>query len=465
MSESSSRSIRIQRVLVANRGEIAVRVIRTLKQLGVESVLAVSAADRDSVGARLADRAVCIGPARSTDSYLKIGTMVQAALGTGCQAVHPGYGFLSERAEFAAACEENGLIFIGPTSAQIDQVGNKLEARRIAGEALVPTTPGGPVASLDEALKLADQVGYPVLIKAVAGGGGRGMKRANSPTELNAMFELAGAEALAAFGDGRVYIECYVTKGRHVEVQVLGDGENVIHLGDRDCSVQRRYQKVIEEAPAPLLPERMRQELHAAAVRFARHISYRSLGTVEFLVDVERQRFYFLEMNARIQVEHPVTELITGLDLVAEQLRVAGGHPLAISQKDVQQNGHAIECRINAEDPAHDFQPSPGRIVEAHFPKGEGVRVDTHMEAGAMIPPYYDSMIAKLIAHGPTREEALCRLDAALAELRLTGIKTNQQLHRDVLASPEFRQGGVDTGFLGRWLAAQAAKPQSGSKA
>ncbi len=457
MTEAAASHRRIRRVLVANRGEIAVRVIRTLKRLGIESVLAVSSADRDSLGARLADRALCIGPARSADSYLKIGTLVQAALGTDCQAVHPGYGFLSERAEFAAACEGNGLIFIGPTSQQIDRVGNKLEARRIAGEANVPITPGGPVASLDEALRMAEQVGYPVLIKAVAGGGGRGMKRADSPADLRALFDLASAEALAAFGDGSVYIECYVTKGRHVEVQVLGDGQHIVHLGDRDCSVQRRYQKVIEEAPAPHLPDGMRQDLHAAAVRFARHIGYRSLGTVEFLVDVERQRFYFLEMNARIQVEHPVTELITGLDLVAEQLRVAEGEALAIQQADVRQLGHAVECRINAEDPERDFLPSPGRIRDAHFPQRDGIRVDTHVEAGTLIPPYYDSMIAKLIAHGPTRTDALRRLDLALADMQLTGVQTNQALHRAVLATPEFQHGGVDTGFLGRWLAERAA--------
>ena len=462
MREATSTPVRIRRVLVANRGEIAVRVIRTLRRLGIESVLAVSSADRDSLGARMADRSVCIGPARSTDSYLKIDTMVQAALGTGCQAVHPGYGFLSERAEFAAACERSGLIFIGPTSDQIERVGNKLEARRIAAEAKVPTTPGGPVASLDDALALAGQVGYPVLIKAVAGGGGRGMKRADTPEELGALFDLASAEALAAFGDGSVYIECYVTKGRHVEVQVLGDGENIIHLGDRDCSVQRRYQKVIEEAPAPYLPERMRRELHAAAVRFGGHIGYRSLGTVEFLVDVERQRFYFLEMNARIQVEHPVTELITGLDLVAEQVKVAEGRPLTIQQADVRHNGHAVECRINAEDPSRDFQPSPGRVREAHFPMRDGIRVDTHIEAGTMIPPYYDSMIAKLIAHGSTRAEALRRLEQALVEMRLTGIRTNQALHRAVLATPEFSEGGVDTGFLGRWLAGRAARLATG---
>jgi acetyl-CoA carboxylase biotin carboxylase subunit len=465
MNRAFSGDMRIRRVLIANRGEIAVRVIRTLQRLGIESVLAVSSADRDSLGARLADRAVCIGSARSTDSYLNIGALVTAALGTGCQAVHPGYGFLSERAEFAAACEENGLVFIGPTSEQIDRVGNKLEARRIADEAQVPTTPGGSVATLDDALRMAEQVGYPVLIKAVAGGGGRGMKRSNTPAELGAQFELAGAEALAAFGDGRVYLECYVTKGRHVEVQVLGDGESVIHLGDRDCSVQRRYQKLIEEAPAPHLPERMRQELHAAAVRFARHIGYRSLGTVEFLVDVERGRFYFLEMNARIQVEHPVTELITGLDLVAEQLRVAEGQPLRLSQEDVRQSGHAVECRINAEDTERDFQPSPGRIGEARLPQGDGLRVDTHIEAGAMVTPYYDSMLAKLIAHGRTRDEALRRLDAALADLKLTGIKSNQALHRQILATAEFTEGGVDTGFLGRWLAERAGNTAAGNRA
>ncbi len=288
------------------------------------------------------------------------------------------------------------------------------------------------------------------------------MKRADTPEELGALFDLASAEALAAFGDGSVYIECYVTKGRHVEVQVLGDGENIIHLGDRDCSVQRRYQKVIEEAPAPHLPERMRRELHAAAVRFGGHIGYRSLGTVEFLVDVERQRFYFLEMNARIQVEHPVTELITGLDLVAEQVKVAEGRPLTIQQADVRHNGHAVECRINAEDPSRDFQPSPGRVREAHFPMRDGIRVDTHIEAGTMIPPYYDSMIAKLIAHGSTRAEALRRLEQALVEMRLTGIRTNQALHRAVLATPEFSEGGVDTGFLGRWLAGRAARLATG---
>lgn len=447
----------IRRVLVANRGEIAVRVIRTLKKLGIESVLAVSAADRDTLGARLADRAVCIGPARATDSYLQIGTLIEAARGVGAQAIHPGYGFLSERAAFAAACEENDLIFIGPTSAQIERVGDKLEARRCAEEAGVPIAPGGPVDSLPAALILAETIGYPVLIKAVGGGGGRGLKRANTPAELTELFDMASSEALAAFGDGRVFVECFVTQGRHVEVQILGDGESVIHLGDRDCSVQRRYQKLIEEAPAPSLDENMRRDLHAAAVRFSKHIGYRSLGTVEFLVDIARQRFYFLEMNARIQVEHPVTEQITGLDLVAEQIYVAQGQRLRLTQGDIRLKGHAIECRINAEDPVHDFRPAPGRITDANFPVREGLRVDTHIESGAMISPYYDSMIAKVIATGATRDDARRLLLASLADVRVDGVLNNIALHRAVLATPEFTAGGFDTGFLGRFLASPDA--------
>lgn len=447
----------IRRVLVANRGEIAVRIIRTLRRLGIESVLAVSTADRDSMGARLADRAVCIGPARASDSYLRIGTLIEAARGVGAQAIHPGYGFLSERAEFAAACEANELIFIGPTAAQIEQVGNKLEARLCAEQADVPIAPGGQVDNLPAALTMAEQIGYPVLIKAVGGGGGRGLKRANTPEDLTALFDLASSEALAAFGDGRVYVECFVTQGRHVEVQILGDGESVIHIGDRDCSVQRRYQKLVEEAPAPNLTDAMRRELHAAAIRFSEHIHYRSLGTIEFLVDLARQRFYFLEMNARIQVEHPVTEQISGLDLIAEQLVVAQGHPLRLKQADVRLTGHAIECRINAEDPTHDFRPAPGRITAVHFPTQANLRVDTHMEAGAMISPYYDSMIAKVIATGANRDEARKRLANALAEVRIDGVLNNIALHRAVLATPEFVEGGFDTGFLGRFLAGDGA--------
>lgn len=443
----------IQRVLVANRGEIAVRILRSLRRQGVESVLAVSTADRDGIGARLADRVVCIGPGRATESYLQIGTLIQAALGTGAQAIHPGYGFLSERAEFAQACEDNDIIFIGPSAEQIRRVGDKLEARLIAQQARVPITPGGPVATLDEAVAMAESIGYPVLIKAVGGGGGRGLKRADSPEQLIKLFELASAEAQSAFGDDRVYIESFVTEGRHVEVQILGDGQRVIHLGDRDCSVQRRYQKLIEEAPAPCLPDDMRADLHEAALRFARHIGYRNAGTIEFLVDVPRQQFYFLEMNARIQVEHPVTEQVTGIDLVEQQLHIANGLPLELSQDDIRISGHAIECRINADDPDNDFRPSPGRISVAHFPCAEGVRVDTHIEAGAFVPPFYDSMIAKVIAVGANREEARQRLAQALAQTRVVGVKTNISLHRMVLETPEFIEGGVDTNFLARKLA------------
>jgi acetyl-CoA carboxylase biotin carboxylase subunit len=447
----------VRRVLVANRGEIAVRVMRTLRKLGLESVLAVSSADRDSMGARMADRTVCIGPARSSESYLRIETLVQAALGTDCQAVHPGYGFLSERAAFALACERNGVIFIGPTAEQIEQVGDKLQARRIAQQAQVPVTPGGFVDSLPAAQTMAERVGYPVLIKAVGGGGGRGLKRADNASDLNELFQLASAEALSAFGDERVYIERFVTRGRHVEVQILGDGRRVLYLGDRDCSVQRRYQKLIEEAPAPNLPQDLREQLYAAAVRFASAIDYRSLGTVEFLVDVERGAFYFLEMNARIQVEHPVTEMVTGLDLVEQQIRIAQGAPLALRQADIRLRGHAIECRINAEDPAHDFRPSPGRVTQAQFPSGDGVRVDTHIASGATISPFYDSMLAKVIAAGATREQARQRLARALSEMRLTGVHTNIDLQRQILDTPDFREGGVDTGFLGRMLAAESA--------
>ncbi len=452
----------IRRVLVANRGEIAVRVLRTLKHLGIESVLVVSSADRDSMGAQMADRTVCIGPGRSTDSYLKINTLIQAAVSTGAQAIHPGYGFLSERAEFAQACEDNNIIFIGPTAQQIERVGNKLEARLIAEKANVPITPGGPVATLQEALAVADAIGYPVLIKAVGGGGGRGLKRADDRDTLIQLFELASAEALAAFGDGRVYIECFVTQGRHVEVQVIGDGQSVIHLGDRDCSVQRRYQKVIEEAPAPHLPDAMRADLHAAAVRFAQHIGYRSAGTIEFLVDVPRGQFYFLEMNARIQVEHPVTERVTGIDLVEAQIAVAQEHRLPWSQHDIQVRGHAIECRINAEDTDRDFAPSPGRVSLVKFPQNDAIRVDTHMQSGAMIPPFYDSMIAKVIAYGQDRDDARQTLIQALQQTHIDGVKTNIGLHLDVLGTPDFAQGGIDTGFLGRYLADKAALAQEG---
>jgi acetyl-CoA carboxylase biotin carboxylase subunit len=443
----------VRRILIANRGEIAVRIIRTCRSLGIETVLAASAADLDSVPAQLADRTVCIGPARPADSYLQVETIVHAARATHSDAIHPGYGFLSERAALARLCETSGVVFIGPTAAQIDAVGDKLRARAEAEAARVPVLPGSPVTSIDAALVAARAIGVPLLVKAVGGGGGRGMKRVDMLAELPATIELAAAEAGAAFGDARVYLERYVARGRHVEVQVLGDGAGgVIHLGERDCSAQRRYQKLVEETPAPGLSPALRAALHGAAVRFAQRLAYRGAGTVEFLVDQARDTFYFLEMNARIQVEHPVTEAVTGVDLVAEQIAIASGAGLRLTQADIRSSGCAIECRINAEDPAHDFRPSPGQVLEAGWPQLPGVRVDTHIAAGARIPPYYDSLMAKIIAHAPDRPGALSTLRQALAATRLTGVHTNLAFQQRLLASAEFEAGGFDTGFVGRLL-------------
>lgn len=442
----------IKRLFIANRGEIAVRIIRTARALGIETVLGVSKADRDSLGARLATRAVVLGPAPSKESYLRVGTIVEAARGTGCDAIHPGYGFLSENRDLAQACAEEGLIFIGPSPDNLSAVGDKLTARTHALAAGVPVVPGGTVETPEDASALAETIGFPLLIKAVAGGGGKGMKRVDDAAALPAQLDLAMAEAEAAFGDARVYLERFVTVGRHVEVQILSDGAVVLHAGERDCSVQRRYQKVVEEAPAPDLPDALRQGLLEAAVRYARHIGYRSLGTVEFLVDVPRGEFYFLEMNARVQVEHPVTEAITGLDLIALQIAIAEGRPLPFTQDDIRLSGHAVECRLNAEDPARDFMPSPGRVTQAWFPPVPGLRVDTHMQPGAMIPPYYDSMVAKLITWAPTREEAIARMLTALDVCVLEGVTTNAPLHRAILSDPAFRAGGVDTNFLGALL-------------
>ena len=447
----------IRRVLIANRGEIAARIIRTCRLLGIETVLAASSADRDSLPAKFANRTVCIGPPRPADSYLKVETIVHAALGTECDAIHPGYGFLSERAALASLCESNDVIFIGPTAAQIGAVGDKLRARSEAQAANVPVVPGGSVSTVDEAVSLGKSIGAPLLVKAVGGGGGRGMKRVDRLDDLPDAMELASAEAGAAFGDARVYLERYIASGRHVEVQVLGDGKgHVIHLGERDCSVQRRYQKLIEETPAPGLSEKLRNALHAAAVRFAERLSYRGAGTVEFLVDREREAFYFLEMNARIQVEHPVTEAITGVDLVAEQIAVANGEGLRLKQSDIRRNGCAIECRVNAEDPANDFRPSPGLVREAVWPAGEGIRVDTHIVSGSRVPPFYDSLMAKIIAHAPDRFAALAKLHAALAATRVSGVATNLAFQAEVLSDPEFQAGGVDTGYLARWLESRA---------
>jgi acetyl-CoA carboxylase, biotin carboxylase subunit len=443
----------IRRILIANRGEIAVRIIRTCKGLGIETVLAASEPDLESLPARLADRTVCIGPARPSESYLKVDAIVQAALGVKADAIHPGYGFLSERGAFARLCEEEGLIFIGPTSAQLDTVGDKLRARAEVESAGVPVAPGGSVGTAGEAMQLGREIGLPLLVKAVGGGGGRGMKRVDRLEDLSHAVELASAEAGAAFGDSRVYLERFVAHGRHVEVQVLGDGHGaVVHLAERDCSLQRRYQKMIEETPAHGLSEEFREKIHAAAVRFAKRLNYRGAGTVEFLVDMDRDAFYFLEMNARIQVEHPVTEAVTGMDIVAEQIAIADGRALQRKQGDIVSKGCAMECRINAEDPARDFHPCPGVVRSVGWPAGEGIRVDTHIFPGASIPAFYDSLMAKIIAHGTDRREALERLRSALSHTRVDGVATNLSFHADILADAEFAQGGVDTSYVARFV-------------
>jgi acetyl-CoA carboxylase biotin carboxylase subunit len=444
---------RLRRVLIANRGEIAVRIVRTCARLGIETVLAASDADLDSTAARMADRTVRLGPAPASASYLDVEAVLRAARLSNVDAVHPGYGFLAENPSLATACADAGIVFIGPTPEQLRQVGDKLRARVRATAAGLPVVPGGEVSDVDGAARLAARIGWPVLVKAVAGGGGRGMHVVREPDRLVETVDRAAAEARAAFGDSRLYLERYVEAGRHIEVQLLGDGEHVVHLGDRDCSVQRRYQKLIEEAPAPLLDDALRARIHGAAVAFAASLRYRGAGTVEFLVDSERSSFYFLEMNARIQVEHPVTEAVYGVDLIAEQLAIAECRPLRLAQAELVPDGHAIECRINAEDPADGFRPSPGTVTEAWFPAGSGIRVDTYLQAGTTVPPHYDSLVAKLIGHGRERADALARLEPALSTCDIRGIGTNLALHADLLARPEFRAGGVDTGWMQRVLA------------
>ena len=442
----------LRRIFIANRGEIAVRIIRTCQRLGIETVLGASEADLDSMGARMADRTICIGPASSSESYLNVEAVVAAAVTAKADAIHPGYGFLAENQKLAEACNRSDIIFIGPTAAQLDGVGDKLKARMHAAACGLPGVPGGEVRGLEEAKRLADEIGWPILIKAVGGGGGRGMKQVHDAGNLAAMIEMAISEAQAAFGDPRVYLEHYISHGRHIEVQVLGDGENVVHLGTRDCSIQRRYQKLVEEAPAPNLRESHREEMHCAAIAFARHLKYKGLGTVEMLVDCDRNAFYFLEMNARIQVEHPVTETICGLDLVEEQITVAEGRKLRLKQSDVSFSGHAIECRINAEDWTQDFRPSPGTVTRISFPTGPGIRVDTHMQAGAKVPPYYDSLLGKLIVHGGDRTEAIHKMRRALSLFEIAGVMTNISMHAELMHDEEFARGGANTAFLPRFL-------------
>ena len=440
----------VTRVLVANRGEIAVRIIRACQSLGIETVAAVSEADRESMAARLAKRAVCIGPARSTDSYLKVENLIAAAQGTGCDALHPGYGFLSERASLAQACAENGITFVGPSAQNIMQMGDKLEARKIARSAGVPLVPGSDHAkNPHQAAQLAEGIGYPLLLKASAGGGGRGIKLVWNKDEIENTFRTAAAEARAAFGNDTLYMEKYVGNARHIEVQILGDCPgNVIHLGERDCSLQRRHQKIIEEAPAYAVPPEVRTKICNAAATLARSIGYRSAGTIEFIYDNDSAEFYFLEMNTRIQVEHPVTEMITSVDLVAQQLRIARGETLPFRQSDIKFAGHAIECRINAESPQHEFRPCPGHIIDWQEPHGPGIRVDTHCFPGYFVPPYYDSLLAKLIVHADTRQRTADQTYQALDQFHVSGIDTLVPFLKTVIADPEYRAGAVNT----RWL-------------
>ena len=438
----------IRRLFIANRGEIALRVIRTAKAMGLTTVLGVSSADAASLPALMADETVLLGPGPSSQSYLAIDKVVAAMVGAQCDAVHPGYGFLSENAVFAKAVVEAGIRFVGPDITTLEGMGDKLAARALALEAGLPVLPGGEAGTREAVHARAAETGYPLLLKAVAGGGGKGMRRVDRAEDLDTELDMAQAEAQAAFGNSAVYVERFVAQGRHVEVQLLGDGTHAIHLGTRDCSIQRRFQKLVEEAPAPAMPQAARAAIEDAAVRLARHIGYRGAGTAEFLVDAADFSFYFLELNARIQVEHPVTEAITGVDLVEQQLLVASGKPLTLTQAMVRPLGHAIEVRINAEDPDADFRPAPGRITRAAWPAGTGIRVDTHIAAGGEVPPFYDSLLGKLIVHAPTREEAVTRLRSALTRLSIEGVPTTAALHARIAADPRFAAGGVDTGFL-----------------
>ena len=439
-----------KKILIANRGEIALRILRAARELGIRTVVAYSEADQNSLPVLLADESMCIGPAPANASYLNVRNLLSAAAVSGCEAIHPGYGFLAENAEFAEKCEEHNLVFIGPRPETIRRIGDKASARALAVEAGVPITPGsGPLDDVEAAQRFAAEVGYPVMLKASAGGGGRGMRVVQSENELERLFVGAREEARAAFGNPEMYLEKYVEEPKHVEIQVFGDGEgNVVHFYDRDCSIQRRYQKVLEEAPS-LLEDDLRARIADAAVTLAKYIHYRGAGTVEFLVDVHGA-FYFSEMNTRIQVEHPATELVTRFDLVQEQFRVAAGQGLSVTQDDIEVEGHAIEVRINAEDPAHDFRPSAGTITDVHWPGGPGIRVDSHVYAGYRIPPNYDSLVAKILAWAPTREEAIARMERALRETVIEGVTTTIPFHLDVLENAFYRRGAIYTNFIAR---------------
>ncbi len=437
-----------KKILIANRGEIALRILRAARELGIQTVVAYSKADESSLPVLLADEAICIGPPPAAGSYLNQRNLLAAALVTGAEAIHPGYGFLAENAEFAEKCEEHNLVFVGPRPETIRRIGDKASARALARDAGVPLTPGSDaLSSLEETRAKAEEIGYPVILKASAGGGGRGMRIVRTPDDLERNLRNAQEEARAAFGNPEMYLEKFLEEPKHVEIQVFGDGEGtVLHFFDRDCSIQRRYQKVLEEAPS-ILDRETRMAIATAAVDLAAHIDYRGAGTCEFLVDKDGS-FYFSEMNTRIQVEHPATEMITGFDLVQEQFRVAAGEGLSLTQDDIEVDGHAIEVRINAEDPDHDFRPSAGTITDVHWPGGPGIRVDSHVYSGYRIPPNYDSLIAKIIAWGPTRDACIARMSRALRETVVEGVKTTIPFHLEVLDNAFFQRGAVYTNFI-----------------
>ncbi|WP_307975756.1 acetyl-CoA carboxylase biotin carboxylase subunit [uncultured Streptococcus sp.] len=441
-----------KKLLIANRGEIAVRIIRAARELGISTVAIYSEADKESLHTILADEAICVGPAKSTDSYLNMNAVLSAAIVTGAEAIHPGFGFLSENSKFATMCEEMHLKFIGPSGAVMDKMGDKINARAEMIKANVPVIPGsdGEVMTADEALEVAEKIGYPVMLKASAGGGGKGIRKVERREDLVSAFESASQEALAAFGNGAMYIEKVIYPARHIEVQILGDSYgNIIHLGERDCSLQRNNQKVLEESPSVAIGTTLRQKIGDAAVRAAKAVNYENAGTIEFLLDEASGQFYFMEMNTRVQVEHPVTEFVTGVDIVKEQIRIAAGQALPVTQDDIHLTGHAIECRINAENPAFNFAPSPGKISNLYLPSGGvGLRVDSAVYPGYTIPPYYDSMIAKIIVHGENRFDALMKMQRALYELDIDGVVTNADFQMDLISDQHVIAGDYDTSFL-----------------
>ena len=440
----------MNKILIANRGEIAVRIIRACKEMNIKTIAIYSTADKDSLHARLADEAICVGPADSKKSYLNVKNIIEAANITNADSIHPGFGFLSENANFARICEESNIKFIGPKSSVIDLLGNKSNAKALMKKEGIPVIPGsdGPVKDLKEAILVCEKIGYPVLLKASLGGGGKGIRQCNSFEELESNYNLVKKESKNAFNSEEIYIEKFIKNPRHIEIQILADEYgNVVHLGERDCSIQRNHQKIIEETPSTVVDEKLRNKMGSVAVKIAKIAGYTSCGTIEFLVDNEKN-FYFMEMNTRIQVEHPITEMRTGIDIVKEQIRISAGEKLKFKQKEIEFKGHAIECRINSENPLKNFMPCPGKINEVNFPGGNGIRVDTAIYNGYTIPPYYDSMIAKIIAHGATRNEAISKIKRALEELVIDGVDTNRDYLFDIIRNPNFIRGNFDTSFI-----------------